>query len=130
MSAPIRIILRALAVIAIMVAPTAHAQQSVETQVTKRILVAGATGQSGKLIVTALLEKGFTVRAMSRSAERAASLGDGVEPAEADVTDPSSLSSAMIGVDAVLSAIGGRRPIGSNGFEAVDWEGNRALIDA
>ncbi|NKB43048.1 MAG: NAD(P)H-binding protein [Alphaproteobacteria bacterium] len=94
------------------------------------ILVAGATGQSGRLIVTALLEKGFTVRAMSRSAERAASLGEGVEPAVADVTDPSSLSNSMDGVDAVLSAIGGRRPIGSNGFEAVDWEGNRALIDA
>ncbi len=94
------------------------------------ILVAGATGQSGKLIVAALLREGYTVRAMSRSAERAASLGEGVIPAVADVTDPASLATVMEGVGAVLSAIGGRRPIGSNGFKAVDWEGNRALIDA
>lgn len=94
------------------------------------VLVAGATGQSGKLIVAALLREGYTVHAMSRSAERAASLGEGVIPVVADVTDPTSLSSAMVGVDAVLSTIGGRRPIGSNGFKAVDWEGNRALIDA
>lgn len=94
------------------------------------VLVAGSTGQTGRLIVTALLENGFNVRALSRSAERAAGLGDGIEPAVADVTNPSSLYSIMDGVDAVISAIGGRRPIGANGFEAVDWKGNRALVDA
>jgi uncharacterized protein YbjT (DUF2867 family) len=30
----------------------------------------------------------------------------------------------------VISAIGGRWPIGENGFEAVDYRGNQALIDA
>lgn len=100
---------------------TAQAQQTV--------LVAGATGATGREIVSRLLDKGYTVRAMSRSLERAASLGD-VEPIAADTNDPSSLKAAVQGVDAVLSSLGGRMPIGSNGFKAVDWEGNRALIDA
>lgn len=94
------------------------------------ILVAGATGASGREIVKVLLDKGYTVRAMSRSAERAARLGDAVEPVEADVTDPSSLTGVMKDVDAVISAIGGRHPIGANGFKAVDYQGNVNLIDA
>jgi len=36
----------------------------------------------------------------------------------------------MRGAVAVISAIGGRAPWGANGFRAIDWEGNRALIDA
>lgn len=100
---------------------TAYAQQ--------RVLVAGATGPTGREIISVLQEKGYTVRAMSRSLERAASLGE-VEPVAADVTDPASLIAVMADVDAVISTIGGRRPIGDNGFKAVDWEGNRALIDA
>lgn len=122
--------LMALAIVAFIITPETLAQDSIATQEKPTVLVAGATGQTGKLIVTALLREGYTVRAMSRSAKRAASLGEGVEPAVGDVTDPASLSAAMKGVDAVLSAIGGRWPIGSNGFKAVDWEGNRALIDA
>lgn len=110
--------------------PFSYAQDSITESRKLTVLVAGATGQTGKLIVTALLREGYTVRAMSRSAERAASLGEGIEPAVGDVTDPDSLAAAMKDVDAVFSAIGGRMPIGPNGFKAVDWEGNRALIDA
>lgn len=105
------------------------AQSDLGTQ-SKTVLVAGATGASGREIVKVLLEKGYNIRAMSRSAERAASLGEGVQPAVADVTRPASLPAVMDGVDVVISAIGGRRPIGSNGFKAVDYEGNKALIDA
>lgn len=102
---------------------------SLPVQAQQTVLVAGATGATGREIVSRLLDKGYTVRAMSRSLERAASLGD-VEPVAADTNDPPSLNAAVHGVDAVLSSLGGRMPIGSNGFKAVDWEGNRALIDA
>lgn len=94
------------------------------------VLVAGATGRTGRLIVDALLDKGYAVRAVSRSAERAAGVGEGVDGVAADVTKPETLGTVMEGADIAISAVGGRWPIGENGFRAVDWEGNRALIDA
>jgi len=53
-----------------------------------------------------------------------------VQPVLGDVTDPASLVQALSQVNVVISAIGGRWPIGENGFESVDYRGNRALIDA
>jgi uncharacterized protein YbjT (DUF2867 family) len=93
------------------------------------VLVAGATGQTGRLLVPVLVAQGRTVRAMTRNPD-AVSLGQGVTSVTADVTDPASLRPALAGVSVVISTIGARFPIGGNGFEAVDWEGNRALIDA
>jgi len=109
---------------------SAAADETTITTRSRTILVAGATGPTGRHIVRKLLDRGYTVRAMSRSVERAAELGPTVEPVAADVTKPRTLPAALSGVEVVISAIGGRRPIGENGFKAVDFEGNRALIDA
>jgi hypothetical protein len=94
------------------------------------VLVAGASGQTGREIVRPLRDLGYRVRAMARSAQRLADLGPGVQPVVGDVTDPPSLVRALSQVNVVISAIGGRWPIGENGFEAVDYRGNLALIDA
>jgi uncharacterized protein YbjT (DUF2867 family) len=94
------------------------------------VLVTGATGQTGRLLVTELVKQGFAVRAMTRSPDAAGAFGPGVKPVVADVTQPSSLAAAVAGVDTVISTLGARFPVGDNGFEAVDWEGNRALMDA
>lgn len=94
------------------------------------VLVTGATGQTGRLTVAALADKGLMVRGMVRSAESAATLHPGVAATVADVTQPATLRAAVKGVTVVISTVGARFPIGSNGFAAVDWEGNRALIDA
>jgi uncharacterized protein YbjT (DUF2867 family) len=95
------------------------------------ILVAGATGQSGRLIVAALQAAGHAVRALVRDQARAAAvLPAGVECVTGDVRKPATLPAALRGASAVISAIGGRAPFGRNGFKAIDWEGNRALIDA
>jgi len=94
------------------------------------VLVTGATGQTGRLLVASLVENGLSVRALARSPDKAASLGTGVEIFTGDVTDPASLAEAFAGAAVVISTIGARFPIGNNGFAAVDWEGNRALIDA
>ncbi len=94
------------------------------------VLVAGATGQTGRLIVAGLLTAGYRVRALVRNSVKAGPLGAGVELVTGDVRQPATLLAAMTGVSAVISAIGGRSPLGGNGFRAIDWEGNRALIDA
>lgn len=94
------------------------------------VLVAGATGQTGSLVVEALARDGRPVRAMTRSPEKAAAFGEGIEGVVADVTEPETLSGAVRGAAIVISTIGASLPIGDNGFAAVDWEGNRALIDA
>lgn len=97
---------------------------------TKLVLVAGATGQTGSLVVKALVAEGVPVRAMTRNPEKAAAFGAGIEGVIGDATDPATLTGAMQGVGVVISTIGARFPIGNNGFAAVDWKGNRALIDA
>ena len=94
------------------------------------VLVAGATGQTGSLVVAALVRDGLPVRAMTRNAESASAFGDGIEGVVADVTEPATLDAAVRGTEVVISTIGASMPIGDNGFAAVDWEGNRALIDA
>lgn len=94
------------------------------------VLVAGATGETGRLVVAALLRDGFRVRAMTRDPDKAAAFDAGAEAVVADVTDPATLVDAVRGIDVVISTIGASMPVGDNGFAAVDWEGNRALIDA
>jgi len=67
------------------------------------ILVTGGTGTSGVPIVEALLEHAARVRVLARDPERAAQLlGDQVEIARGDLSDPASIEAAMEGVDRAL----------------------------
>lgn len=75
------------------------------------ILVTGATGKLGRLIVQRLLDLGEPVRAFTRRPDVADALfGDRVELAEGDFRDPLSVARALTGVDRVvlLSPIGER----------------------
>lgn len=64
-------------------------------------LVTGATGYIGGLLVPALLERGWRVRVLSRSAERVHRLawGSEVEVVEGDASSPDDVRRAMDGVD-------------------------------
>ena len=97
----------------------------------KTVLVAGATGQTGRLIVTELLAIGYSVRALARDAAKARqTLGDKVEIVQGDVRDPASLAAAIAGTDAVISAIGARAASGPERPEAIDYEGVKNLVTA
>lgn len=97
----------------------------------RKVLVAGATGQTGQLIVKELLADGYEVRALVRDMARGRKvLGDGVELHVADVKDPATLAAAFAGTDAVISAIGARGAKGPDRPEAIDYEGVRNLVDA
>jgi len=70
------------------------------------IVVTGATGQLGHLVVEALLDRGVPaseITAVARSTDKLADLADrGVTVTAADYTDPASLDAAFAGADSVL----------------------------
>lgn len=62
-------------------------------------LVLGGTGTVGSVVVRGLLDKGETVRVLTRSADRARSLPKGVEPVIGDLTDPATYEKVFAGYD-------------------------------
>ena len=69
------------------------------------ILVLGATGGTGRLIVSEALAREFNVTALVRSAEKAGDL-KGARLVEGDARDVSALRAALRGQDVVVSALG------------------------
>lgn len=70
-----------------------------------KILVLGATGATGRLIVGKAVAKGYEVVALVRSKAKAADLA-GAELIEGDARDPAVLARAIVGCDAVVSSLG------------------------
>lgn len=95
------------------------------------ILVAGGTGTLGSHLVPLLQGRGAQVRVLTRDPARARHLeGGGVEVVVGDVRDPGSLARAMDGVSTVVSSVHGFVGPGGTSPEAVDWLGNRNLVQA
>jgi len=67
-----------------------------------RVAVTGATGHLGANVVRALLDGGYTVRAIARSIDSPALHGLSVERVAADVLDRPALLSAFAGCDVVV----------------------------
>jgi uncharacterized protein YbjT (DUF2867 family) len=93
------------------------------------VLVIGATGSIGHLVVEEAIRQGFTVRALVRNPGKTREL-----PAEArvvigDVTQPKTLSDAVDGVDAIVFTLGsdGADKVGA---ESVDYGGVRNVLRA
>jgi uncharacterized protein YbjT (DUF2867 family) len=70
-----------------------------------KILVLGATGATGRLIVSQALAKGHAVVALVRKKATAADLA-GAELVEGDARDGAALTRAVAGCDAVVSSLG------------------------
>ena len=83
------------------------------------VLVVGATGQTGRVLVATTLEHGLRVRALARDVDRARRLLPGTDAVFGDLTDAATLTPAVEGVDAVIfthGATGGR-----GAYERVDY---------
>lgn len=99
------------------------------------VLVAGGTGFIGSHIVRRLLEKGHRVAVLTRDPGRAR-LPAGVEARRGDVrASAESLSEAVAGVDAVISAVQFpnhpvENPRRGHTYMAIDGEGTERLVDA
>lgn len=67
-----------------------------------KMLVTGATGRTGSLVVHQLRERGVDVRALVRNPSRGTALErQGVEVVVGDLDDPASLAQAVAGVDKI-----------------------------
>jgi len=105
----------------------------------KRVLVAGATGYLGKFAVKAFKERGYYVRALTRSEERLAEPGPFTAPAISkddvdeifvgELTRPETLSGLMDDIDLVFSSVGISRQRDGLTFEQVDYQCNKNLIE-
>ena len=95
------------------------------------VLVAGATGGTGRLIVAELRGRGIATRALVRDAARAADLVEqGAEIYVGDTTQPTTLPPGLAGVSAVICATGTRDFAGLNNPMVVDNQGVANLVAA
>ena len=95
------------------------------------ILIVGASGRLGSVVVQQLLAQGKPVRVMTRNPLTLAHLKQqGAEVVSGDLRDPASLLRACQGVEQVLAAAHALVGKGDNNPQTVDDAGNRQLIDA
>ena len=109
------------------------------TDAPKRVLVAGATGYVGKYAVEAFKQRGYWVRALTRDEGRLRKRGPFTAPAIGDddvddrfvgeLTDPSTLTGLMDGIEIVFSSVGISRQRDGLTFEEVDYGCNHTLIE-
>jgi uncharacterized protein YbjT (DUF2867 family) len=76
------------------------------TRPSRRVLVLGANGPSGRLVVRQGLARGLRVRALTRHPEQFPIAHARLEVAGGDATDAAVVDAAVDGCDAVLSVIG------------------------
>lgn len=95
------------------------------------ILVAGATGRTGRAVVEELLAEGYRVRALVRNVDRARTvLPHNIEFSLGDVRRRESIDPALIGVSALISTIGASFGDPDNSPEFVDYGGVKTLVEA
>ena len=93
-----------------------------------KVVVAGATGRVGTAAVRHLLEAGYEVRALARSAGKAGRLRVlGADVFEGDVTRPETLGPVLEGCAGVFSALSAATP---REAERVEYLGNVNLLGA
>lgn len=96
---------------------------------TLTVLVVGASGSIGRLVVAEAQSQGHRVRALVREAGRAQNLSKQAEIVVGDLTQPDTLTVAVAGVDEVVFTHGCDGG-GKAGAEAVDYGGVRNVLDA
>ncbi|MBC7975522.1 MAG: NAD(P)H-binding protein, partial [Myxococcales bacterium] len=74
-----------------------------------RVLIVGATGGTGRQLVTQALERGYSVTALVRDPSKLQVDHPQLTVVQGDVLDEGSLEAAMRGQEAVLSALGHTR---------------------
>lgn len=95
------------------------------------VLVVGASGRTGRLVVGQLMRLGIETRAMTRNVERARQKAGGrFNWVEGDVSAPASLVEPIAGVSYVVAAMASSFRDPTNSPESVDHQGVINLVDA
>jgi uncharacterized protein YbjT (DUF2867 family) len=94
-----------------------------------KVLVVGATGSIGTLVVDEALRQGHAVRALVRNPAKARDLPRATQVVIGDVTRPETLADATAGVDAIVFTLGSDGS-GKIGAERVDYGGVRNVLAA
>jgi uncharacterized protein YbjT (DUF2867 family) len=95
----------------------------------RTVLVVGATGSIGRLVVAEAIAQGYATRALLRDPGKARQLAADVQIVVGDVTRPDTLPAAVEGVDAVVFTHGSAGA-GRVGAETVDYGGVRNVLAA
>ncbi|WP_294345860.1 SDR family oxidoreductase [Prosthecochloris sp.] len=98
------------------------------TKYTGKVLVAGATGKTGRWVVSRLQHYGIPVRVLARSLEKAKELGD-VEVIEGKIQNDEDVAKAVEGCTGVISALGSSEVFGEASPGEVDRDGVIRLVD-
>jgi uncharacterized protein YbjT (DUF2867 family) len=93
------------------------------------VLVVGATGSIGRLVIEEALRQGHAVRALVRTPGKARRLPPEAQVVPGDVTRPDTLPGAVDGVDAIVFTLGSDGA-GKVGAESVDYGGVRNVLRA
>ena len=96
---------------------------------TMKVLVVGATGQTGRWITQQLGGSDFDVRALVRDRAKA-DFADAVEVVVGDVLKAATLRDAIAGCDAIICATGAAPSFDITGPYQVDFVGTKNLVDA
>ena len=98
------------------------------------VVVAGATGRVGRLVIDEVLARGFKARAILvppfDSSDQPEFSEKKVEMVEGDLTSVKSLEKAVEGADYLISAIGSKKPFSKKENNRVDNMGNQNLVRA
>jgi uncharacterized protein YbjT (DUF2867 family) len=95
----------------------------------KTVLVVGATGSIGHLVVEEAVRHGYVVRALVRTPSKARRFPAQVEVISGDVTRPETLTAAVDGIDAIVFTLGSDGA-GKAGAESIDYGGVRNVLRA
>jgi NADH dehydrogenase len=97
------------------------------------VAIAGATGFVGRYVVRELLSRGFAVRALVRSADKAEAVlhqHEHLTLVQGDIFEPASVEELLRGAQAVVNCIGIRREVGTATFDRMHVRAVEILIDA
>ncbi len=95
-----------------------------------KLLIVGATGTLGRQVARHAIDRGYEVRCLVRSFNRATFLKEwGAEVVRGNLCAPNTLKPSLEGIDAVIDAATAR-PTDSLSMRQVDWEGKVNLIQA
>jgi uncharacterized protein YbjT (DUF2867 family) len=99
------------------------------TEAPLTVLVVGATGSIGRLLVEEALGQGHVVRALVRTECKARQVNSRAQVVVGDVTRPDTLGDVVDGIDAIVFTLGSDG-LGKAAAETVDYGGVRNVLAA